>query len=233
MIHASAQGMPRATIGHATDSRHQATRSLPELLHDPSDLDLLRTVLGGHAPVDLALGVLGCVGSLGHLESCAPERLLAIRGLGVARLERLRAAIELGRRCLMERRDTWLLESHHDVYEWALPRLVHLEHEELWLLSLDGKNSLKSAERVAQGGLLGCAVTPRDVLRPAVRNAAVAVVVVHNHPSGDPSPSEEDLRMTEHLARACEILGIPLLDHVVVARGGSRSIAETGLLQAA
>jgi DNA repair protein RadC len=116
------------------------------------------------------------------------------------------------------------VRSVQDVLDWARPSLVELDHEELWLLCLNAKNALRCAERVAQGGLHGCSVTPRDVLRPAVRNAAAAVVVVHNHPSGDPTPSPEDYAMTQALAHACDVVGIPLLDHVVVARAGACSV---------
>ncbi len=109
---------------------------------------------------------------------------------------------------------------------WARPRLAALEHEEVWLLSLDGKYGLKSARRIAQGGLHGCALLTRDVLSPALRDGASAIVLVHNHPSGDPTPSPEDIAMTRAVRAAGELVGIPLLDHVVVARSGARSIGE-------
>jgi DNA repair protein RadC len=116
--------------------------------------------------------------------------------------------------------------SFEAVERWARPRLVALDHEEVWLLGLDGRNGLRSSRRIAQGGAHGCALTPRDVLAPALREGASAIVLVHNHPSGDPTPSPEDLAMTEAVARACQVVGIPLLDHVVVARSGAASIGD-------
>ena len=113
---------------------------------------------------------------------------------------------------------------------WAGPRLANLEHEEVWLLALDGRNGLKSARRIAQGGMHACALTTRDVLAPALRDAASAIVLVHNHPSGDPRPSPEDVNMTSLVARACEVVGMHLLDHVIVARGGSASLLESGAM---
>ena len=98
----------------------------------------------------------------------------------------------------------------------------------MWLLSLDGRNGLKSARRIAQGGMHACALTTRDVLAPALRDAASAIVLVHNHPSGDPRPSPEDVSMTRAVASACEVVGVPLLDHVVVARGGAASLLDSG-----
>ncbi len=198
-----------------------------------SDEELLACVVGapkGNAGPKRLLTRLSHLSELGDARTVEP---LLIADLGARRGRRLLAALELGRRCFVERPVPETFDSHLDVLDWARARLVHLEHEELWLLCLDGRNRLKRAERVAQGGLLGCSVAPRDVLRPAVRNAAAAIVVVHNHPSGDPTPSPEDIYMTERLADACHVLGIPLLDHVVVARGGARSVAALGVLDAA
>jgi DNA repair protein RadC len=132
-------------------------------------------------------------------------------------LQRLSWLVELVRRLKSPKQSPTRICSANDVLAWAQPNLVHLEHEELWLLCLDGKNALTAAERVAQGGLHGCGVTPRDVLRPAVRNGAAA------------TPSREDFEMTEQLARACALLGVPLLDHVVVARAGAQSAAVAAL----
>jgi DNA repair protein RadC len=105
--------------------------------------------------------------------------------------------------------------------------LCGLEHEEVWLLSLDGRYGLKSARRIAQGGLHGCALLTRDVLGPALRDGASAIVLIHNHPSGDPAPSPEDIAMTRAVRVAGELVGVPLIDHVVVARTGSSSLNES------
>lgn len=210
-----------------------ASKSSPTRL---SDAELLLLLVGAPAATPEAADArvlwaehwLEQLGGLGALWSLEPAELGD--GMAAKQRRRLLAAIELARRCLLTLPSRARLASHRDVLDWALGRLVPLEHEELWLLSLDARNCLKRADRVAQGGLHGCAVTPRDVLRPAVRNGASAVVVVHNHPSGDPTPSHDDLVMTRHLAEACDVVGIPLLDHVVVARGGSCSVAELGVL---
>jgi DNA repair protein RadC len=155
-------------------------------------------------------------------------------GLGTAKATRVTAALELGRRATLGALAvrTTLLSSFDDVAAWAQPRFASLDHEEVWLLGLDGRNALKAARRIAQGGQHGCALTTRDVLGPALRDAASAIVLVHNHPSGDPSPSVEDVGMTRSLARACHVVGVPLLDHVIVARGGASSLLESGALDA-
>jgi DNA repair protein RadC len=108
--------------------------------------------------------------------------------------------------------------------------LATLDHEEVWVLSLDGRNGIKGVRRVAQGGVHGCALTAREILRPALVAAATALVLVHNHPSGDPTPSEYDVHMTRAVAAAADVVGLSLLDHVVVARDGARSLAALGVL---
>ncbi len=100
----------------------------------------------------------------------------------------------------------------------------------MWLFSLDGQNGLKAARRIAQGGQHGCALATRDVLGPALRDAASAILMLHNHPSGDPRPSAEDVSMTRALAAACQVVGLTLLDHVIVARGGASSLYQEGAL---
>ncbi|HTQ03271.1 MAG TPA: JAB domain-containing protein, partial [Polyangiaceae bacterium] len=152
-----------------------------------------------------------------------------------AKATRIAAAVEFGRRALLrtlaEERE--VLDCFERVVHWAQPRLAALEHEEVWLLSLDGKYGLKSARRIAQGGLHGCALLTRDVLGPALRDGASAIVLIHNHPSGDPTPSAEDIAMTRSIRVAAELVGVPLIDHVVVARTGARSLCETERVRAA
>ncbi|HEX6277800.1 MAG TPA: DNA repair protein RadC [Polyangiaceae bacterium] len=201
-----------------------------------SDTELVALVLGtgsaGENVTHLARELLDGTGGLEGLARTAPHGLAARRGLGPAKATRLAAAVELGRRATISSlaHRNPVLASFDEVVGWARPRLAGLDHEEVWLLSLDGRNGLKSARRVAQGGLHGCALTTRDVLGPALRDAASAILLVHNHPSGDPRASSEDVCMTRALAAACEVVGLPLLDHVIVARGGATSLFERGAL---
>jgi DNA repair protein RadC len=176
--------------------------------------------------------ILDALGGHEGLSRAAPQGLAARRGLGAAKATRLAAALELGRRVTLATlaHRTPVIGSFDHVVDWARPRLAGLDHEEVWLLSVDGRNGLKSARRVAQGGLHGCSLTTRDVLGPALRDAASAILLVHNHPSGDPRASSEDVGMTRALAAACKIVGLPLLDHVIVARGGASSLFESGAL---
>jgi DNA repair protein RadC len=201
-----------------------------------ADVDLLALVLAGGGRRSSALGqaarLLADSGSLVSVARLGPHGLAARRGIRPTEATRLAAAFEIGRRAAIQamhdERET--IGSYESVVAWARPRLVGLDHEEVWLLALDGRNGLKSARKVAQGGLHGCALTARDVLHPALQDAASAIVLVHNHPSGEPNPSREDIEMTRALAMACDVVGVPLLDHVVVARGGATSLSELGAL---
>jgi DNA repair protein RadC len=202
-----------------------------------SEVDLLALLVGtgseGRSAAVLAAMLLDASGSLSAIARMDARELAEHRGIGPAKAARILAALELGRRAfaasLLDEREEFL--SFEAVVDWARPRLAPLPHEEVWLLTLDGRNGLLSASRIAQGGLHGCALTPRDVLRPALRAGGSAIVLVHNHPSGDPTPSAEDLRMTEALAVATGVVGLELLDHVVVARGGATSLRDLGAVK--
>ena len=153
--------------------------------------------------------------------------------LGTACAARLAAAIELGTRVQRLAHDASSMEPascSSDVGRWARGRLDALPHEELWGLLLDGRNRIVGARLLARGGLHACALTARDVLRPVVREASGAFVLVHNHPSGDACPSREDVTFTRQVLAGALTLGVVLVDHVVVSREGYVSMLEAGLL---
>lgn len=197
-----------------------------------ADAELLTLLLGtgavGRPASAIAHELLGELGSIERLERLGPHRLAQQRGIGLVKAIQLLGAIELGRRVSLRALsdDRLLLGSFESVAAWAQPRLAGLDHEEVWLLCLDGKNGLRSARRIGMGGLHGCALRPADVLRPALEDAASGIVLVHNHPSGDPTPSASDVALTRTLVEACQVVGLYLLDHVVVARSGAESLRE-------
>jgi DNA repair protein RadC len=215
------------------DLRERALCLGPEQL---ADVDLLALLVGtgseGESARSVASRLLDGAGSVVGITRLGGHGLAERRGIGPAKAARILAALELGRRAaqhaLEERRAG--IGSFDAVAKWARPRLATLEHEEVWMLALDGRNGLRGAHRVAQGGLHGCALLPRDVLRPALRDGASSIVLIHNHPSGDPTPSADDVHMTRALAAAANVVGVTLLDHVVIARGGAASLREFGAL---
>lgn len=184
------------------------------------------------AASDALLAVSGGLGGLGarlHLELdvARPPFTTPISG---SQLWRLAALLELGRRAFRTPVVGRKLTSHRDVQRWAAGHLVGLEHEEVWVLALRGNRRVDAEWCVARGGLHGCGLLPADVLRPVLRCAASAFILVHNHPSGDPTPSRDDVAMTRALAQACSAVGLTLIDHVIVSRGGSYSLAEACLI---
>ena len=122
--------------------------------------------------------------------------------------------------------------SSRDVDRAYRARLSDLDHERFLAIALDAKSRPLREIEIARGGLSACAVSPADVFRALLREAAASVIVVHNHPSGEPRPSEEDVALTDRLARAGELIGIRVLDHVVIARGGYFSFLDAGLIAA-
>jgi DNA repair protein RadC len=200
------------------------------------DAELVAVVLGtGYRGVPV--GVLAAMlveehGGLAGLARTGMGELIQRAGVGMAKGSRLAAAIELGRRIASAASldPSTKLPDRDAVAAWARPRLATIDHEELWLLALDGRHGLRAARKVASGGIHGLHVAPRDVLRVALREAASAFVLVHNHPSGDPAASSEDVAFTQAVAHAARVVGTPLLDHVVVARQRVTSMLEAGLV---
>jgi DNA repair protein RadC len=141
-----------------------------------------------------------------------------------ASARRIAAAFELGRRATRDGIAPASIACSADVAAWAATRLAGLDHEELWLLALDGRSRLRAVRCVAKGGLHGMGVRAADPIRFALRAAASGFVLVHNHPSGDPAPSAEDVEFTRRVAAAAAVVGTPLLDHVVVASEGFSSV---------
>lgn len=164
---------------------------------------------------------------LAALSRQAPAQLQRELGLSRLRAVRLAAAFALGRRVERAVRDPRAcLRSPASVHALMAPELRGLDRETFHALLLDGKHRLQRRHRVSEGTLTSSLVHPREVFGPALREGAAALIVVHNHPSGDPEPSAEDLAVTRRLIEAGQIVGVPLLDHVVVGAEGYVSIRE-------
>jgi DNA repair protein RadC len=193
---------------------------------------LLRTGTRGHDALDVARSLLSSSGGVDRLESAPACELARVTGVGEAKAASLVAAFELGRRCASSHLpEGAALRSPEDVFRYFRARLRRLAHERFVVVLLDGRHRVLGEEMVSQGTLTASLVHPREVFRPALRASAAAVILVHNHPSGDPTPSSEDRAVTERLAHAGEILGVRVLDHVVVAERGYVSLREDGALE--
>ena len=215
----------------------QRERTLQGQSSQLNDAELLAVLLStgcqGQSALATAAALLELAGNLKALRHLGPHLLAMQRGIGAAKAARIVAAIELGKRwwsLATTNNSNPQLHSFDSVVAWAREHLLALDHEELWTLALDGRNRLLHARCASRGGQHGCAVGARDILRVALRDGASGLIIVHNHPSGDPKPSAEDIAMTAALATACEAVGLPLLDHVIVAEQGAVSLFEMGTL---
>jgi len=219
---------------HRSGPRERLLDTGVESLCDEELLALLLGTGSAAEPVGvLALRLLEEHGALEGLTRAGVGELSARRGVGLAKAARVAAAIELGRRAFVARRhgSHFRFPEATAVAAWAERHLSALDHEELWVLALDAGNGLRAARRVAAGGLHGLSVLARDPLRVALREGASGFILVHNHPSGDPTPSREDVEFTERIARAADVVATPLVDHVVVAQGSHVSMLERQLVR--
>ena len=214
--------------------RERLLRDGPEALSLAELLALVfRTGGPGIPSLTLAGALVERFGSLERLAHAGDAELRALPGMGPAKVASLRAAFELGGRLARQPLRTGdKFQSPHQVFAHFGSRLRRMRQEVFFVLLLDSRHRLLREVEVSRGSLNQSLVHPREVFAPALRESAAAILVAHNHPSGDPLPSREDHDVTRRLSRAGEILGIPLLDHVVLGAEGFTSFAERGWLPA-
>jgi DNA repair protein RadC len=198
---------------------------------------LLRVGTTGENVLTVSEGLVRRAGSLKNLIAWTPEEFSKTRGLGRVKALQLTTVFEISRRILADESEAPVLDGPDRVAEFLAPDAFALEVEKCWVLCLNVKNRLLRREEVTSGTATASLLHPREVFRPALRHGAAAVIVAHNHPSGDPAPSKADLDMTRRLADAAKILGVTLSDHVILGRReadptgrGRFSFAEAGLL---
>ena len=167
--------------------------------------------------------------SLRKLGEASVQDICSIKGIGPAKAAQIKAAIEIGRRFAREEvKQGEAFRSSADVFNFYREQLGELKKEEFHVLLLDAKNRKIKDVRVSEGSLTSSLVHPREVFNPIVRESAAAVILVHNHPSGDPAPSQEDLHITRRLREIGEVMGVRVLDHVIVGKGKYVSFVDDG-----
>ncbi len=199
-----------------------------------TDAQLLAIVLrvGRHSKsaVEVGRDILEQLGLPG-LANRSMQELCAIPGVGPAKAAQIKAALELGKRALAVPLTTGnVITQSRMVFDHYATRLRDLRKEECHVILLDAKRAVIRDKTVSQGTLTSSLVHPREVFNEAVRESAAAVIFVHNHPSGDPSPSQEDRVLTARLQSAGEILGVQVLDHIIIGDGRYISFADEGWL---
>jgi DNA repair protein RadC len=208
-------------------------RLLRDGVESLSDLDLLALLIRsgnrGESAFAMARRLRLHYPSAADLAAASPQELAAVGGIGPARAASICAAIALGRRAegraLTEGRP---VAGSEQVFRHFSARLGGLKQERFYVVLLDGKGRVMRDLRISEGSLTASIVHPREVFRRAIREAAAAVILVHNHPSGDPAPSPEDEALTARLRAAGDLLGIRVLDHVVVGNGCYVSFVDSG-----
>jgi DNA repair protein RadC len=191
---------------------------------------ILRTGVKGQNVINLATRLLVDYGGLGGLSRASFGELCEFHGLGPAKAAQLKAALELGRRLLVEApEDRPQIGTPADAANLLMLEMGLLEQEQMRVLLLDTKNRLLAAPTVYQGSLNTSLIRIGELFREAIKQNCAAIIVVHNHPSGDPTPSPEDVGVTRQIVQAGKLLDIELLDHLIIGRNRYVSLKERGL----
>jgi DNA repair protein RadC len=192
---------------------------------------LLRTGTINESAVALAQRLLIEAGGLRRLVDMNTEQLTALKGIGYAKALQVQAGIELGKRLVRTAQpETVTIRSPHDVSQLMMEELRYLQKEHFVCLFLNTKNHVIGQETLSIGSLNASIVHPREVFLAAIKRSSASIICVHNHPSGDPTPSPEDIDITRRLVEAGSVIGIDVLDHVIIGDLTSVSLKELGLM---
>lgn len=203
-----------------------------------SNAELFAIVIGtgnkDETAVQLSQRVLkSCSNDLSYFVNASVDELSQskdLKGIGFVKACKLKAAFEIGRRLSKQAKSYHKIKSPKDIADLLIEDMKYLNQEHFRIVLLDTKNQITSIETVTIGTLNASLVHPREVFRIAINKSSSSIIVVHNHPSGDPSPSEEDKRITNRLIDAGEIIGIKVLDHLIIGYDNYVSFKEIGLL---
>ena len=198
--------------------RERLEKQGPSVLSDAELLAvILKTGNKDENVIDMSNRLISKYG-VDKLSNCSLTELQEIKGIGNAKASQIIALFEFNKRHNISKQNGKPIKTAKDVFEYCSPKLSNLDREQFIILHLDAKNRIIKDDVVSIGALTGTIAHPREVFKSAIKESAHSVILVHNHPSGDPTPSNEDLKMTERLFEAGEILGIKVLDHVIVGR---------------
>lgn len=191
---------------------------------------LLRTGTQQESVFSLAGRILQKMGSIRRLSEASIDELKKIKGIGTAKAVQIKAGVELGRRVAIKQSSLVTIRSPQDAAQYLMELLKLEQQEKFYVLYLNTKNQVVYEKAVFVGSLNASIVHPREVFKEAVKWSAASIIVSHNHPSGDPDPSREDIEVTKRLVEAGTILGIECLDHIIVGDGRFISLKEKGFV---
>lgn len=221
-------------LNHLPPESRPRERLFAEGAHSLSPAELIALLIGSgsknRSAVTIGEQLLGCFEGLAQFAAASTSELCAVSGIGEAKAAKIIAAVELGKRLAASKGRQRLSLSHPEAAaEVFIAEMRHLPVEHLRVAVLDTKNRLLRLSDAAIGSLNVSAVRPADVFRHVLTANGAACIIAHNHPSGDPRPSSEDLSMTERLKAGAGTLGIDLLDHIIVGDGSFYSLRQEGL----
>jgi DNA repair protein RadC len=193
---------------------------------------LLRVGSSGQSAVDMARELIKRFGSFRNIDTKNVTELKKIKGLGTAKIAQIKAAIEIGKRFLKEKGLSKIkIKTSKDIVDYFMPYMRDAKKEIFKAILLDGKNKIIKDVTISEGTLNKGIVHPREVIKEAITESASALILLHNHPSGEPEPSQEDIEITNRLISACELVGIRVLDHVILGDNRYYSFYNEGLIK--
>ncbi len=199
-----------------------------------SSQEILALILGrgikGESVMVTAQRLLSAFGNLKNISEASLEELSTVKGIGMAKASQLMAAFELARRKDEQEREQITVKSHHDVIKLVKQQLKDKKKEQFLILCLDTRNNLIKISTISTGTLDTNLVHPREVFKEAIASLSSSIILVHNHPSGNPEPSDADIDITKRIMETGKIVGIDVLDHIIVADNTSFSFKEKGIL---
>ena len=199
-----------------------------------SETELLAIILGNGtrnvSALELANQLLVFYNGLRNIREASLEDMMQIKGVGLAKAISIKAAIELGRRTALDVKIRDFINSPADVSRLMMEEMRYYDREHFCGLYLDRKGGLLVKEDISVGSLSSTVVHAREVFKTAVKCSAASIILVHNHPSGDPSPSKEDIEITRRLVQAGSIMGIDVIDHLIIGQEKCCSLKEKGII---
>lgn len=229
----NAQTVSRRIADLNNDERPRE-KALSKGIRSLSDAELLALLIGGGVPgksaIDLAREILGaCNGSINQLAQLSIKAISSrFTGIGPAKATTIAAAIELGSRRKQTDGKLSSIRTSADACEYLRDKLENLPHEEFWVLFLRRSGSVIAAEPISSGGSAATYVEPKMIVKKALDNMAASVILAHNHPSGNLTPSAQDDALTRKIKSACSLMDINVLDHIIVTYAGHYSYADEG-----
>ncbi len=192
---------------------------------------LLRVGSSGQSAVDMARELINEFGTFRNIDLKSFSEIKR-KGLGIAKIAQIKAAIEIGKRFLKEKSIFKVkIKTSKDLVDYFMPYMRDIKKEIFKVVLLDGKNKIIKDVTISEGTLTKSIVHPREVIKEAIIESAAALVLIHNHPSGEPQPSQDDIEITNRIISACELIGIRVLDHVIIGDNNYFSFYNEGLIK--